>query len=141
MPTATAALGSLTAMAYVDVNHDGIFDTGDTVLSTVPVTLTGPITRTMTTAPTGGHLPGIDGGDVPGELQRSRLFRQRRPLEHPRRGGSERQRQRPLRGDPARFHRRDPVPERHGPESLPVHRADGDQVRSRTSRSCRARAT
>ena len=53
MPTATAALGSLTAMAYVDVNHDGIFDTGDTVLSTVPVTLTGPITRTMTTGANG----------------------------------------------------------------------------------------
>jgi peptidyl-prolyl cis-trans isomerase A (cyclophilin A) len=39
-----AALGSVTALAYVDVNHDGRFDAGDTVLPVIPATLTGTTT-------------------------------------------------------------------------------------------------
>jgi cyclophilin family peptidyl-prolyl cis-trans isomerase len=52
VPTA-AALGSLTATAFVDVNGDGAFNAGDVALSTVPVTLSGPISRSATSGANG----------------------------------------------------------------------------------------
>jgi cyclophilin family peptidyl-prolyl cis-trans isomerase len=49
-----AALGSLTATAFIDANANGVFDAGDSAISTVPVTLTGPAgVRAATTGANG----------------------------------------------------------------------------------------
>jgi cyclophilin family peptidyl-prolyl cis-trans isomerase len=48
-----AALGSLTATAFIDANGNGKFDAGESVISTVAVTLTGPATRNATTGANG----------------------------------------------------------------------------------------
>lgn len=52
VPTAVAT-GSITATAFVDLNHDGVFDSGDVALSTVPVSLSGPIARSATSGANG----------------------------------------------------------------------------------------
>ena len=58
MPTATAS-GALTGLAFIDTNHNGVFDQGEVALTGLKVTLTGTTTAqntpVSTTAVTDGN--------------------------------------------------------------------------------------